>query len=163
MSELIDPTTGEILDTSDADQLIEAYMRIEDRDREIFAAKCEIRRAIGALTTGDAKTRRVRGRRFRCKVTMPDERLDQSKLKEAWNSYPQFAPDVLRIAAIELRKREWAKVENESGPPDFMTFKSIVESAIQPPTGLPRIEVELADSQEPAEQASARESAEELI
>lgn len=162
MADLIDPTTGEIIDTSDADQLIEAYIRIEDRDREIFAAKCELRKAIGALTTGEAKTRRVRGRRFRCKVTMPDERLDQSKLKEAWNSYPLYAPDVLRIAQIELRKREWGKVQNESGPADFMTFKRMVEAAILPPTGLPRIEVELG-SQEPTEQAEAQESAEELI
>ena len=140
--EILDPTTGELVPAGDIDQLIEAFERIKLADAAIYKAKREVQIALADLTEGKAKTRRVRGRRRRAKVEMPDSSWDQSILKEAFNSYPQFRDQCLAIASIRVRKREYQKVRNEAGPADFMQFRNMLTQAEGPPTGTPRVTIE---------------------
>ncbi len=162
-NELIDPLTGEVIDDTSADAMLQAYSRLEEVDRAIYDFKCAVRDRIGRMTSGDAKTRRVRGEKWRAVVTMPDSKLDQSQIKSVWNAYPQFRDQCLKIGIIDLKKREWGKIANESGPDDFMNFKKMVLAAILPPTGLPSIKIESDISNEATKQADpvAQESLDE--
>lgn len=140
--EFIDPLTGEVIDLTDADALIDCFERIKAQDSAIYVAKQIVQRAIANLSEGTAKTRRVRGHRRRAKVEMPDAGWDQSKLKEAYNAYPQFRDELLSISSLRVKLREFKKVVNEKGPEDFQCFKGIVQAAELPPSGTPRVTVE---------------------
>lgn len=143
-AEIFDPTNGELIDPTNADALIEAFVRIREFDSRLFAAKRAVQAALLALSDGDStsKTRRVRGRVHRAKLTLPSDGWSQPLLKEAWHAYPQFRDEVLRIDAIGVKAREFAKFKNETGPEDWSQFKRMVEGASQPATAMPTITVE---------------------
>jgi hypothetical protein len=141
-TEIICPLTGEIVDTSDPDQLIDCFERLKEADAQIFDAKRRVQFALAALTEGDAKTRRVRGRRRRAKIEMPDNGWSQSILKEAYHAYPQFRDELLRIDSVGVKAREFKKAVNETGPDDWSTFRNMIASAEQPATATPRVTVE---------------------
>lgn len=142
-NELIDPTTGEIVDLADVDQMIDAWERLRKHDAEIYAAKATLARALAALTVGDTKARRVQGHRRKAVVEMPGASWDKPLLKEAWNAYPQFRDTYLRIETIAPQLREIKKIRSTSGPKDFETFKKIVLAAERPATANPSIKVEV--------------------
>ena len=141
---IVDPITGELVNVTDVDQLVESYQRISEVDSRLYKAKCAIRAALGKLTTGKSKTRRVRGALHRVIVEMPDANWDNSILKEAWASYPGFAQKFLKIGRIDVKIREFKKLANEFGKPAFESFKAMLLAAQKPPTGLPRIIIEEA-------------------
>lgn len=160
ISQIVDPITGEVLSSNDVDQLLEAYERIDAADKKLFAAKMFIRHSIGQLTTGSAKTRRVRGKTWQCAVEMADTNWDQSVLKELWNSYPVQSQEFLKIESIAIRKREVKKLMEMTGEPDLETFKKILRSAEKPATALPRIIIEKSAS-DPKEQTQPEPAKEE--
>lgn len=139
---LIDPTTGEVVDLDNADELIDCLERVEKHDQRIYACKQQIRLSLGRLAEGETKTRRVRGKRRRAKLEFPGNRWNQSILKEAWNSYPGLRDQALRIGTVDVRAREFAKMRNESGPADFEQFKGMILSAEQPGTSPPTVTIE---------------------
>lgn len=143
---ILDPITGEILDPADAtyiDDLIDSYERISALDSKLYAAKCAIRQALADRTEGDAKTRRVAGKRRLVKLEFPGDKFEQSILKEAWQSYPQFRDEYLRIAEIAPKLREVKKLENLSGDESLCCFRDIVLSANKGNGGaLPTVKIE---------------------
>lgn len=143
--ELIDPTTGEIVNLTDPDELIDAYERIDRHADKLDAAAFVIRQSLAKLTDGQttAKTRRVQGRRRKAKLEMPDQNWEQSILKECWNSYPSLRDQCLRIGKIDVKAREWAKLAETAGSPDVETFRDMVRSAMRPATALPTVKVEV--------------------
>lgn len=139
--ELIDPLTGEILE--DVDSMIDSYERLKKHGDRIYAVRQEIARRLAEMTEGELKTRRLRGKKRAVKITMPDSYYSQPLLKEAWNSFPGFAPEYLRIDSIGVKKREVKKLEGTTGEKDFEMFKSLVQRANQGPgNGTPRISIE---------------------
>lgn len=141
-AEVVDPLTGEIVPVTDADALIELWTRLREIDQQIYAAKTATARALAALTTGEARTRRVQGQRLRCVVEMPPTNWDNSRLKEAWHAFPRWREEYLRIAEVAPNLREVAKLRNMSGPPDLETFRAMVLGAERESTATPRIKVE---------------------
>lgn len=141
-AEVVDPLTGEIVSTTDADALIELWARLREIDAQIYAAKTATARALASLTTGDAKTRRVQGQRLRCVVEMPSTNWDNSRLKEAWHAFPRWRDTYLRISEISPNLREVNKLRNMSGPPDLETFRAMVLGAERESTATPRIKIE---------------------
>ena len=141
-ADLIDPTTGEVVDPTDPDALVDAFERIEKRCRVFNEARRRMASALADLTEGDKKTRRVRGQSRVAKVTMPDDYWNQAILKEAWHAYPALRDEVLSIDRIRVKKREWKKAEGTSGPKDFETFKGMVAQANAGPSGAPRVSIE---------------------
>ena len=139
---LIDPTTGELVALDNADELIDCLERVNKHDSRIYACKQHIRMALAKLAEGEAKTRRVRGKRRRAKLEFPGSRWNQSILKEAWNSYPSLRDQALRIGTVDVRAREFAKIRNESGPADFEQFKGMILSAEQPSASPPTVTIE---------------------
>jgi len=140
--DVIDPTTGEVVDPTDPDALVDAYDRIDKRCKVFNEARRRIAAAIAELTEGPKKTRRVRGQRRVAKVAMPDDYWNQSILKEAWHAYPDLRDEFLAIERIRVKKREWKKAEGTSGPKDFETFKGMVAQANVGPSGAPRVSIE---------------------
>lgn len=140
--EIVDPTTGELVALDDADALIEAFERIAARDRQLYAAKVRVMNALARLCPGDERTQYVRGRRRKCKVTLPSSGWSQPKLKEAWNSYPRHRDGLLRIASLAVNLREFKKAVKTAGTPDWEQFRDMVSGAELPPSGNPRIEPE---------------------
>lgn len=140
-TEVVDPW-GECISLTDPDSLIDAYERISNFDAKCFAVKQQIRQALGNLTEGDAKTRRVQGKRRKAKVEFPGTKWDQSKLKEAWNSYPQLRDQVLKIDTIGVKSTEYKKLVNTAGAPEVETFRNIVTSAASESDALPTVKVE---------------------
>jgi hypothetical protein len=140
--ELVDPTTGEILDLADADTLISSFERVSIQANVFWEAKRKIAHAIAKLTEGEAKTRRVRGKERGAKVEMPDDAWVQSILKEVWNAYPKLRDDYLRIESVGVKLREWKKLKETSGEPDLEQLKKMLAQANMGPTGTPRVTVE---------------------
>ena len=124
------------------DELIDCLERVNKHDSRIYACKQHIRMALAKLAEGEAKTRRVRGKRRRAKLEFPGSSWNQSILKEAWNSYPSLRDQALRIGTVDVRAREFAKIRNESGPADFEQFKGMILSAEKPSTAPPTVTIE---------------------
>lgn len=141
--EIVCPLTGEIIDLDSADSMIDGLERLKTTGDKIYAVQQSLRVALAAMTAGDAKTRRVKGKRRQAVVTMPDDSWDQSMLKEAFQSYPQFRDDILKIDSLGVRKVEYKQAVNTSGPPDWEMFRDMVSKANRGPTGLPTVKVEL--------------------
>ena len=133
---------GEIVALDDIDGLIDLYEQLDGIDKRIYGTKIRIRDALAKMTEGDAKTRRVKGKRRTAKITMPDDGWEQSILKEAWNSFPDYAEDVLAIASLRVKLREYKKLVNTSGDASFTTFRDMVTSANRGPIGTPTISIE---------------------
>lgn len=141
--DLIDPLTGEVLDRDDIDGLISAYARLKSVNDRCYAVLLELRRILASKTEGDAKVRRVRGRSRVAKVEFPSDSWDQSLLKEAFNAYPQHRDSVLKIDSIGVMLREYRKLVNSSGEPDFNSFRDMVTKANRGQTGTPTVTVEV--------------------
>ena len=140
--EIVDPLDGRIVDPTNADSLIDSFEAAKEFADRLWDWQKQLRQLIAALTEGDAKTRRVRGEKRRAKVTMPSDAWDQSILKEAWNAYPKFRDEFLTIATLRVRMRELKKMNEETGPDDFESFRAIVQNANLGPQGLPSVSIE---------------------
>lgn len=154
LPDLIDPSTGELLDPACVDALAEAHERLKAKEAELCASRQLIARRLAALTEGTAKTRRLRGERTRVKVEMPEPGWNQSQLKSVLNAYPLIAPKYLRIGSVYPIARELAKLRNETGDDSFGNFRDMVLAAELPPSGAPRITIE---ESEPAPAEAAEE------
>lgn len=140
--DLICPVTGEVVDETDADALIDCLDRIQKRAREIYAAKELVVLALACMTEGDAKTRRVEGRRRKAKITMPSDSWDQSILKEVWNAYPDHRDRFLRLGTVAVNLREWKKLQNTTAPKDVDQIKKMLDRANRGATGNPSVRIE---------------------
>jgi hypothetical protein len=141
-TEIVDPTTGELVDTKNVDQLIACHDRVAKKAGELYDLKKQLAHTLCALTTGDLKTRRIRGEQLCAKVEIPDDYWDQSILKEAYNSFPKFRNEFLRIESVGVRLREWKKLQGTTGPADMEAFKRMIGSANRGPSGTPKITIE---------------------
>lgn len=135
---------GEAIDSTDADALIAAYERIAKMNDTVYAVTVQIKQALGAMTEGTAKTRRVAGKSRVAVITMPSNTWNNSKLKEAYNSYPQFRDQYLRIESVAVKATEFNKTKTmtvvDNAP--LETFLSMVASAENPPSGNPSVKIE---------------------
>lgn len=136
------PLTCEVIDTTDVDALIDCYERVSRLDAKLYDAKVAIRHALADMTEGDAKTRRVRGKRRQAKVEFPSDSWDQSILRQAWQTYPQFRDEFLKIGTITPKAVECRKLAGTSGPAAFESFRDMVTKANRGSLGLPTITIE---------------------
>lgn len=142
-TDLIDPTTCEVIAATDPDALIDALERIRGRKSELAAAERSIIEAIYTQVSNlDGKTRRLRGARRRCKITLPDASWDQPALKFIWEQYPQYRGELLRVERVGVNIREYRKALNEVGRPDFQECVRAIVNAERQPTGLPSVAIE---------------------
>ena len=139
--ELIDPFSGYPVDCVNVNALAEAYDRAQDMERQLAGFRFLLAGHLAAMTTGEARTRRLRTDRHRIRIEMPDDSWDQKALKELWTDYPQSAL-YLRVARVEPKLREVKKLANETGAKQFEAFKAKLLSANQGPRGAPRIYLE---------------------
>lgn len=141
-AEIVDPFGGEVVSVTDIDGLIDLYEKMKRISDQAYAVLQLVRRAAGNLAKGNTKTRRLQGDRRKAVIEMPGDSWDQSKLREAWHSYPHLREQCLRIDSIGVRLTEYKKLVNTTGTPDVETFKSMVKDANRGPTGLPTIKIE---------------------
>ena len=140
---IMNPMTMSLCDTNDIDSLIHACVDAKQQLADLHCFEDTIRRRLGECAKGDTKTRRVQGKTLRAKIEMPDENWDQTILKEAWQSYEKFRESYLKIGTINVQKREFNKLtEMSTDDPAFGQFKSMLEAAVRPATGAPRVTLE---------------------
>lgn len=140
---LLNPLTGSMVNTNDIDSLILGCLDAKQQLADLRSFEDTLRRKIGSLTTGDAKTRRVRGKTLQAKVEMPDEGWDQTILKEAWQSYPQLRDEFLKIGTVNVQKREFKKMlEMTSDDPAFKQFSHMLKASVREATGAPTVSLE---------------------
>ena len=137
-----DPSTGEWIALNDVDGLIGFYERMDLYYHRSQALRREIAQALLELTTGDTKTRRLRGQNKQVKIELPSDSWEQGKLMEAWNSYPKYRDELLRVTGFRVLLTAYNKAVNTTGTPDFMQFVKMVTEANRGPVGSPRIVVE---------------------
>lgn len=142
-ADIVDPFSGEIIDPQDTDALIDCLERVKKASDGLRTTEMLVREKLVAMTEGDAKTRRVAGRRRKVVIEMPDDSWDQSILKEAFNSFPQHRDGYLRIEKLAPKIREYKKLVNTSGPDDLMTFRGMLEKANRGQTGTPSVKIEV--------------------
>ena len=140
--EIQSPLDGELVDVTDIDALISLYERVDQFDKQCFRCKQLIREALGNLTEGDAKTRRVQGEQRKAKLEFPSDNWDQSILREAFQSYPQYRDEFLRIEKLAPRLRDVRKLINTTGSDALNTFRDMVVGARRPSTAPPTLKIE---------------------
>lgn len=140
---IMNPLTGSLCNTNDIDSMLVAVV---DAKKQLDDLKCFeelLRRRLGELADGTAKTRRVRGKVYVGKLEMADDGWDQTILKEAWNSYPQLRDEFLKIGTISVKMVEFKKLAQMSTDDvAFRSFKSMLEASVRPATGAPRVTME---------------------
>src|SRR5690348_11876578 len=109
---------GQLIDPNSIDELCERYDAIKGQAEKLEVALLLLRSAIAKKTEGDAVTRRVAGRHWRAKVTMPDEKLDQQTLKRLWAEFPELSHEYLRIASLDVKRIEVKKLVNTASDQD---------------------------------------------
>jgi hypothetical protein len=145
--DLIDPTTGEVIDPNDTDALIASFDRCTTAVRTLGETLSSLRVRLAELASrsdpsGTRKTLRVAGCERIAVVTLPDESWDQSKLKEAWNSFPALRDRYLRIGTVNVQAVPYKQLLGTSGEPSLETFKQMLQSANRGRMGLPAVKVE---------------------
>lgn len=141
-TEVLDPTTGELIDVGDIDALADSLNRLNAEKREIENAQQAIRSAIGALALEGGKTRRVQGNRSTVRVEIPDTVFTQGVLKEVWNAYPDHAREFLRIERLAVNRREYAKLKGTTAVEPYATIRKMLVSAEKESTAPPWCVVE---------------------
>lgn len=137
------PLTGEMAAPHNVDRLAAMYQRLEACNKAVYAAMCDIRRAMADMTEGDAATRRIRGKNCQVKVTMPAVKFEQSVLKALWESHPDLAHEFMKIETVGVKLREFAKLENMAGSdPAFVYFRDTLTNACRGRDGLPSVAIE---------------------
>jgi len=140
---IMNPLTGSLVDTDDIDSLILGCVDAKRQLEDLRSFEDTLRRKLGSLTTGTAKTRRVKGKTLQAKIEMPDEGWDQTVLKEAFESYPQFRDGYMKIGTISVKLREFNKLsEMSTDDAAFGQFKGMLEASTRPATGAPRVSLE---------------------
>jgi hypothetical protein len=143
-TELIDPVGGEVYDLKNPDDVADGLRAAKDAIDRLMAFRRRLCEAAEALCdpSDAAKTRRVRGTRFRLKVETPPDAWDQTVLKGLWFDFPEYANSFLSVERLRVRLVEYRKIAHESGPERFQTFKAHLEAANRGPQGLPSVTVE---------------------
>lgn len=143
-TELINPVTGAIVDIDNIDSLILGCDECKRLLDELNTFYRTLREAAWAKTTGTTKTRRLRGTKYQAKLEEGDKYPSASILSEAWNSYPKYRDEFLKIGSIKLKMREVGKLAGmTSDDPAFGQFKGMIEDAIKNSTqGMPTVSME---------------------
>ena len=141
-NELLDPVTQEIIDLNSLDEMVDAYRRLKPQMEKIQNSMYILRKSIGAMTQGETKTRRVRSDRYKVKVELPSTTFEQSMLKEAWNPYPIYREDYLKIDTIGVKRRELDKMRGTTGSDAFGSFRKMVLDAERESWQAPTVTIE---------------------
>lgn len=143
-NEFVCPLTGEVVEYSDIDGMIDTYERLKAKSDQMYACMISIREQLASKTVGDAVTRRVQGKRRRVKVESPDVKFEQSILKELMNSHPHIAKDYLRVAQVNVLMTAYNKLVNTaSSEPDYTFFRDTLTKACNGRVGTPTIKIEV--------------------
>lgn len=143
-TEIINPVTGAIVNTDDIDSLILGCDECKKLMNELKTFDHTLREIAWSKTAGTTKTRRLKGKKYQAKVEEGPRYPVSSILREAWNSYPQFREQYLKISKVDPQMREVAKLKSmTSDDPAFGQFKGMIENAIANGTdGLPSVSLE---------------------
>lgn len=138
----LDPFTTELIDTDNADHLIDALERVKVRLESLAAWRLVIEEAIARKARHEAKTERVCGERRQVVIEFPGVDFAQPNLKRLWETRPDIAPTVLRIERIGVQLREYDKLHRMSGPAEFEEFRRELMAAERPSNRKPSIRIE---------------------
>lgn len=126
------PLTGCIVNLDDIDSLILGCDEAKKQMQELRMFEQLLREAAWKKTAGSTKTRRLRGKKYQAKVEQGPRYPVGSILKEAYNSYPQFREQYLRIDSVKLQMREFAKLGGmTSDDPAFDNFRGMLVKAME--------------------------------
>ncbi len=144
------PVTGAMVDFRDIDSVIQSADDCTSTLKDLKNFDRMVRQQAVSFTDDRKKTRRIRGKKWQAKVENcdskhEDDRNDCSKrcvypngslLMEAWNSYPQFREEFLKIGEIKIKNLECAKLAGTtSDDPAFTQFQKMILEAVE--TGSP--------------------------
>lgn len=145
---IVDPFEGEIIDlnaaeSSDVDALITLYEKLDRINGQAYAVMLRIRERLANMAEGDAKTRRVRGKNRVAKIELSDVRFESAVLKQLWEEFPKLRDECLKIDAIGVKAREYAKLATTaSDDPQFTAFRDRLTAACKGRTGTPALKIE---------------------
>lgn len=140
-TELVDPA-GEIVGDS-VDELVDAYQRCCERLSAERDFADQLRRRLAAMTSGDARTRRVEGVTHVVKLEFPKPNWDSTGMRRLWDEFPSLAQRYMRIERLAPQLREVAKLrETTSDRVDHQEFKRRMLACETESNAPPRVVVE---------------------
>ena len=142
-TEIVCESTGELIDVTDADALIDHVNHCRREVGKLMDLKRRCEQALTEMSDGDAKTRRIitaKGRTL--KLEFPSATFQSALLLEAWNSYPDHRDTYLRIGTIAASRREINKLRETTGAIDFEQFKKMVLRAERESDAPPKVTIE---------------------
>lgn len=141
---LFDPLSGEIYDDAPVDRLVELYLYAKNMRQQFSDFEDSLRRKMGSMAEGNAKTRRLAGETRLVKIEMPSDRWSNSILKPLWldERFDLFRDDYLRIDTIAPQLTEVKKLMSTTCQGLLATFRDEIARARLPATAAPVITVE---------------------
>ncbi len=140
---LIDPVDGRLIEADDADALIESLETADAANATLQSWRGNLKRRLANMRPEtDTKTQRVRGKTRTVKIVNQSDYISSPILESAWNAYPQFREEFLKVAGYKIKVREFKKALTTAGEPDFNTFCKVVASAVTKNEGVPKITIE---------------------
>lgn len=129
---IVDPTTGEIVNDTDVDELAEALLRIQDAAGRMWDVARAIKTKIADMAQHGVttKTKHLRGQKYVAEVVDGDLQWSQPLLKKAWAEFPQEVRDeLLRIGEVAVNMRSYKLWQATSGSPEFEKQKRQLQLA----------------------------------
>lgn len=146
MKTIHDPLTGDSIAADDIDGLLAMQIALRQQQDEIRLAQTDIARALLRLTTCDSKTRRVTGKQYTAKLTIPKDNWDQMTLRRLYMTSHETAKRFMKIERFAPKLREIDKLERMDGDEEFNFFRKELLNARKPSEALPRVEIEVNDA-----------------
>ncbi len=145
--EIVSPYSGELIPTTNVDELWELYEFAKAEAETAHRLMDEIRLAFEKLSPRpeDSQTARATGERCRVKVLYPSDSWNWKRLYDVMLRWPLWGRQYLKVSKVSPVMVEVKKLKNETRPDDAEAFeqcKSMVLGANTGPSGLARLEIE---------------------
>lgn len=138
----VDPITGEVIDPTNADHLIDAMARLDRHIALLRVWKARFEDAIAAMAAHKDRTERVAGEKRVAKVEWPGTEFDPKMTKHLWDTYPQFRDKFLRLESVGVQRREYDKLTRTNGTEEFEMFKKALMVCERQSQRRPAIKIE---------------------
>lgn len=142
--EILDPTSGELIQPTDVDGLIALYGKLKERSDAIKVMQYQIREALAAMTTGETKTRRVEGAAHAGKLEWPSDEWDDAELLRLYREWPELRDRWLTIKKVGVKAVEFKKaLAMNSTEPGVNEFRDAIAACkLKPKATAPTLTVE---------------------
>jgi hypothetical protein len=134
--------TGAFADVQETDSLWKLLEVVKEEQSKLRICELELRKALGLLTQGETKTRRLIGESVKLKLEFPSDYWTQSILSELVKEDPEQSQVYIRVSQYAPNLKEVKKLEAANGNERFEQYRAKLLSARSPSTAPPTVTID---------------------